>query len=545
MIAIERLQRPCRRKVTAACFATAWRLLLLAGLIHATAGGALAASAVWELAPYRVRALVTITPAASASGVRVDALCAGIAERSTTVIGAHWSFTATAAPAAIHEMVLSDFAQVKMEAVLATTEDADVDKVMLVRVDYDERAWTIRVVDFDVRTQLFGTPAAQRVSQRVRLVDGIFQTILTAFAPIATVETVEKDVATLRLRAGAAPVRDPQLSLIRPGSIFRAAVRVNDAKGKPKRIESVDWTFLVADKIDGAHVDSRLVTGLRGPLGSRKRGRTEQLALSVRPPEATTRLDLQSADKVPRIMAGCQVFSHPVDSKKTDLLGASDPRGVFIVEPGDGGVRVLMIKSGDTIIARLPILPGMLADMTARIPDDERRLQVEGYITGFQEEFVDMIARRQVLVARIRSRIKSGKKEEAEKLIDQLRQMTAQQDFGDNLQAARQRLVSADKRTQKQIDKLFTDTQTVVNRFFDPRQVDTLERELAGRAPKGDDDDDPIPPVPPATPASNPSPADGAPATAPPTPGPPTPTPPVPAAAAAGAPPIPIVGTGQ
>ena len=62
MIAIERLQRRFRRKVAAARLATVWRLLLLAGLIHATAGSASAASAVWELAPYRVRALVTITP---------------------------------------------------------------------------------------------------------------------------------------------------------------------------------------------------------------------------------------------------------------------------------------------------------------------------------------------------------------------------------------------------------------------------------------------------------------------------------------------------
>lgn len=530
MIATERHNRPLRLKVPPQRRAAFCRFLLLAAMIHFLAEGALAASAVWDIAPYRIRAMLTITPAAGASGARADALCAGIAERSTTVVGAHWAFTATSAPPGINEMVLSDFthetANLDKETVLEAIEDQDLDKVLLVRVDYDERAWTIRAVDFDVRTQLFGTPAVQRVSHRVRLIDGVFQTILQAFAPLASVETVDqKDTATLRLRAGAAPVRDPHLSLVRPGSIFRAAVRVNDAKGKVKRIEGVDWTFLVADKIEGAHVDSRLITGLRGPLGSRKRGRTEQLALTVRPPAATTRLDLRSADKEPRIMAGCQVFSHPVDSKKTDLLGASDPRGAFIVEPGDGGVRVLMIKSGDTIIARLPMLPGMLPEMTARIPDDERRLQVEGYITGFQEEFVDMIARRQVLVARIRSRIKSGKKEEAEKLIDQLRQMTAQQDFGENLQAARQRLISNDKKTQKQIDKLFTDTQTVVNRFFDPRQVDTLERELAGRAPK-EEDDDLIQPTPTPTPASNP-PA------------------PAPAAAAASAPSVPLTGTSQ
>jgi hypothetical protein len=529
MIAQQRPNPPARR-----C-ATVWRLFLLAGLIHASSGVASAAGVVWDLAPYRVRALIAVTSSASASGAQVDALCAGLAERSTTVMGAHWSFTAAPAQAAIREALLGDMAKLTKEVVLPAIEGEDLDKVMLVRLDYDERAWTIRTVDFDVRTQLFGTPATQRVVQRVRLVDGVFQTIVTAFAPLATVETVDqKDTATLRLRAGSAPIRDPQLALVRPGTIFRAAVRVNDPKGKAKRIEGVEWTFLVADAVNQAHVDSRLITGLRGPLATRKRGRTEQLALAVRPPDTETKLELLSADKKPRIMAGCQVFSHAVDSKKTDLLGASDPRGVFEVEPGDGGVRVLMIKSGDTVIARLPMLPGMEPKMTARIPDDERRLQVEGYITGFQEEFVDMIARRQVLVARIRSRIKSGKKDEADALINELRQMTAQQDFGESLTAARRRLVSNDARTQKQIDKLFTDTQAVVNRYFDPRQVDTLERELAGRAPKDLDDDDPIPPVPPATPASNPPPAGGAAA-----PGAPPISP-----AASGGPPVPTTGAG-
>jgi len=463
-------------------------------------------------------------------------LCVGIADRSATAVGAHWAFAAAPAPAAIKELILTDFEHVDKETVLAVVDGAEIDKIMLVLVDYDERAWTIHAVDFDVRTQLFGTPATQRVHHRARLIDGVFQCIVKAFAPLATVETVdmEKDTATLRLRAGAVPVRDPELALTKPGTIFRAAIRFNDAKGQPKRIEEVEWTFLVADAVKDAQVDSRLVTGLRGPLSSRKRGRTEQLALAVRPPDEGTKLELLSADKKPRLLAGCQVWSHPVDSKKTDLIGASDPRGAFRVPPGDGGVRVLMIKSGDTVIARLPILPGMASEMVARIPDDERRLQVEGFITGFQEEFVDMIARRQVLVSRIRSRIKTGKKEEAEKLIDELRLMAAQQDFGQNLQSARQRLVSTDARMQKKIDKLFDDTQTVVNKFLDPRQVDILERELAGRVPKEDDDDDPIPPLPPAgaLPAANPAP-DAAP-------------PGIPAVAPAdGRPPAPVTSVGQ
>jgi hypothetical protein len=231
---------------------------------------------------------------------------------------------------------------------------------------------------------------------------------------------------------------------------------------------------------EGSRVTARLVTGLRSPLVTRRRGRVDQLALFVHLPAGDTTLELRAADKGARPLVGYQVYSHPVDSKETRLLGSTDTRGALVIAPGDGGVRVLLVKCGGMVMARLPLLPGLTPVALAQVPDDQRRLQVEGLITGFQEELVDLIARRQVLISRIRARIKAGKPEEAKVLFNELRRLRSHQDISRALLVERQRRASDDPRTQRQIDKLFDDTQTVINRFLDSRAIDRLERELGG-----------------------------------------------------------------
>ncbi len=62
--------------------------------------------------------------------------------------------------------------------------------------------------------------------------------------------------------------------------------------------------------------------------------------------------------------------------------------------------------------------------------------------------------------------------------MNELRRLRSQQDFTRELLVERQRRTSSDPRTQRQIDKLFDDTQTVINRYLDARQLERLEREV-------------------------------------------------------------------
>jgi hypothetical protein len=453
---------------------------LVAVLLSVAHRAAAADETLWELTPYRVHVLVGLTPEAGQCGNLATDVTTGLAARVWCVVGARWTLTAGAAPLPLGESLVYDFDRLQAEQILPALGEEQYDKVFLVRLAFHDGVYSVTVRDFDVRTQLVSAAVDDRVYHRARLADATLQAMLAAFAPLARVEDVSGDKVTMRLRGADVPTRDPTLATVADNSIFRPVIRSGGRPGKPPRIQPIDWTYLVADGREGSRVTARMVTGLRSPLVNRRHGRVEQLALFVHLPSGDTTLELRATDKGAHPLVGYQIYSHPLDSKETKLLGATDTRGALVIPPGDGGVRVLLVKCGTMVMARLPLLPGLAPVAIAQVPDDQRRLQVEGLITGFQEELVDLIARRQVLMARIRARIKAGKPDEAKALLSELRRLRSHQDITRALLVERQRRTSDDPRTQRQIDKLFDDTQTVINRFLDARAIDRLERELGG-----------------------------------------------------------------
>ncbi|NLY03174.1 MAG: hypothetical protein GXY83_44565 [Rhodopirellula sp.] len=140
---------------------------------------------------------------------------------------------------------------------------------------------------------------------------------------------------------------------------------------------------------------------------------------------------------------------------------------------------VLLVKSGGALLARLPIVPGVEREIVAPVPDDDQRLEAEGFVNGLQEELVDLVTRREVLVARIRGRMAEGKFSEAETLLSELRQMKNREEFGRDLDREHKKIYSEDPAVQRRIDKLFTDTQKLLQQHLDPAELEQLIRDLA------------------------------------------------------------------
>ncbi len=186
---------------------------------------------------------------------------------------------------------------------------------------------------------------------------------------------------------------------------------------------------------------------------------------------------MRSRGEAKRPLAGYEIHAQGADSKSTELLGRTDGEGSLAIAPAAGGLRILLVKNGGELLARLPLVPGVSHSLTAVIADDDRRLEVEGVITGLQERFVDLLARRQVLAARVRARIDKEKWDEAKTLLDELRKLDARPHY-EELKQRRRTLISDDPLVQRKVNKLFDDTQQVVSRFLDPGDVDRLEREM-------------------------------------------------------------------
>ena len=472
-----------------------WAAIVLAtGLCCLLADAARAAQSVWELTPYRIRVLLAVAPKPELTERLAERLQGVVAERAARSIGAPWDLRVERAPAELQTPMLASLAKVTFENLPAEWLDAGDDKAILLSIDFRRGDYWIAARDFDLRCRLSSAAVERRVADRGVLGDEAFRTVLAAFAPLAQIESDpdkdDKQQFKLRMRAAGLPIADPTLLAVRPGDAFRGMIRFNDRDGKLRKLMPLDWTFLTVQEVNDGELSAALHSGLRSPLSGRRRGRVEQLALFTRPPSGDTRLQLKSRP-LPgkpgssRPLAGYEIYSHPADSPRTTRLGLTDAQGELTVPADAGAVRVLLVKHGGETMARLPLMPGLAPAMQAEVPDDDARLAAEGQVTGLQENLVELVANRAMLMFRVRARIKDGKLDEAKQLMEELRKLGSQDELSLLIDFRKRASVSEDPRMQKKIDRMFEDTREIVNKFLNQADVDKVETELA-RALRGE-----------------------------------------------------------
>ncbi len=455
---------------------TCCRAAIIVALLAAWAVPA-SGQAVWELTPYRVQVFLAMARSPELTQRLAEDMLGELSRQVETRIGAAWDATFAAAPEPLARAMTADLSKVPVDRI--PEEVLDFDKVLLLAVSADLAGYHVGCRELDARTRTWNSVVTDTALHPARLCDTAFRVLCDAFAPVARIDEVEKTGVLLRLRAAALAPRDPTCLGTAAGDLFRPVVRYNNREGKFARSNETPWTYLHVEEIDGAELKCGLYTGLRSPLSGRRRGRVEQLAVAVLPPGRETRLVLRSRTDPEKPLAGYEVYQQKLGSKEAARLGQTDWQGAFTVEPGDPSLRVLLVKSGGALLARLPIVPGLEAEVVAPVPDDDQRLEAEGFVHGFQEELVDLVTRREVLVAMIRSRIKEAKFSEAEALLSELHRMKNREEFRRDLDREQKKIYSEDPAVQRRIDKLFTDTHELLQRHLDPSEIEQLVRHLA------------------------------------------------------------------
>jgi len=459
-------------------------LFVLGWLLLAAAP--LPAQTVWELDGYRLQAVTAFAPVPALTAELEAALGRELAERADTLIGAPWEVTPRAAEGLLRRMILADLDAVAFDDL--STLDAELDKVILLRVVPQQGRWQVAARELDVRTRLFGPSVARRAGTLSKLRDTALAAMLDAFAPLGRIERLdEKDKrrVAVRLRAAALPTRDEDLRLVAPGQVFRPVFRYYDRDGAFRRAGAMPWTFLTVESLPESRatpgeIFCRLHTGLPNPLSARRRGRVEALVLGAVPSGRASTLRLRSRTDRERPLVGYEVFSHPPGAKTTVRLGATDRYGELRIPPAaESPLRVLLVKSGDRPLARLPVVPGLEATLPpAEIADDEGRLEAEGVITGLQERLVDLVTHREVLYVRAKRQIDDRKFDEARQLIDELRRLPDAAQFTLRLENEKKRIGSDDPVVQAQIDGLFDDTRKLIDKHLTPNLAEQLWQDL-------------------------------------------------------------------
>jgi len=109
----------------------------------------------------------------------------------------------------------------------------------------------------------------------------------------------------------------------------------------------------------------------------------------------------------------------------------------------------------------------------------------EAYIKSLQSRVTDLVARRQILEVRVRSKLKSGDFAAARKLVEEYRSLTTGAQLTRELEETQRRMSNAGGVTGKRINKLFLDAHKLLQGFLDPAGADKLASEVAEAEKKG------------------------------------------------------------
>src|SRR5438552_6504315 len=153
------------------------------------------------------------------------------------------------------------------------------------------------------------------------------------------------------------------------------------------------------------------------------------------------------ADRSKRL-AHYEIHQRLADSEEAHLLGLTDSHGSLTLYRGEGTLETLVVKNGKQLLARLPLVPGYEKTLTAYVVDDDGRLAAEGFVAALSSRALDLVARREILAARIRARVKEGKTDEAQRMLDEFRRLATRGDLNRDLDRYRRQVSTNDKLTQ-------------------------------------------------------------------------------------------------
>ncbi len=234
---------------------------------------------------------------------------------------------------------------------------------------------------------------------------------------------------------------------------------------------------------DKTNMKLRLHAGRRNPLGSRTGVRTKRYAILMRADGDATQVLLKS-DVIgkPDPLVGYDFYEKdPFDKEiPAKYLGKSDWRGAFNITKTDKAFRLIYVRSGGKLMARMPTIPGYEDSIVAFMRDDDSRLEAEAYMRSVESEIMDQVVQRRLLESDILRRLKDGKVDVAGTLLERFQGLAKHTDMKDRLDSRQGEIAygGVDRRTTRLIGMMFDRTEKLVNEHIKPATLLTLQRKV-------------------------------------------------------------------
>ena len=448
----------------------------------------------WELRPYEVRLWVAFDNSVELTSTR-DQVLADLSNALYMAEPRGWIVDIAPQTGAVRYQMLNQFNSFSQDEEFAKREEfkEGVDKLILLAVGRHNGRFQITAQELDIYTRQWGARIDFTLLDLRKLVDGMFGAVVNAFMPLARIESVnDKKEVKLAVRAaelinhveitedGELAIMPNELSpaWIQEDDVLIPVIRRNDRYNEIEKVGSVDWTLLEIIRHHGRTIDCMSWSMRRSPLSQRTGGKTEKLALVIRPPDRPSNLRLMSRGDDPHPLEGYKVFSRIGDENDQELVGVTDWRGIVEVPPSDRGFHVLYVKSGNRYLARLPMIPGLKGEYVTEMPDDETRLYAEGIIAGLQSELMDLLTRRNLLKFQIEVALDNEDSAKAKKLFLDYQKLPNSEKFNRRLLSEEKKLDTRDDREREKITTMFSTLRGLANQFLKPGEDAELRRRV-------------------------------------------------------------------
>ncbi|MGE3780412.1 MAG: hypothetical protein AB7F89_24705, partial [Pirellulaceae bacterium] len=460
----------------------------------------------WEYSRYRVRVWIAACASPELGATVRKQLLSEVQRRGDAMPDAPWHWLVSAPPESLAHTVAYVPESLTDAHIAAADKDAlKDDKIIWISLRATPRDVTIRARELDCHARTWSPVAEQVVRQSERIGQAAFDAAVSVFAPLLRIEEGQGKTCIGRNRTGGLITED-SIAYLGPGDVLQPIFRQNDRYGEPlpNRVQALPFTFLHVvsqDAQSSSLLTCNVHSGMRTPIHGRGSARRERWALKVRPVQDTTLLHVVSrpaARGEPSVpLAGLEVYAKTpplvppsveteqerLEAEKRnppELLGITDWRGSLQLPRSPDPLRLVYIKNGGLLLARLPMVIGLDDRLQAEVPDDNPRLQAEGFVRGMSGEIMDLVVQRQLIRVRFQKRLEEGKLDDAQKLLDDFRGLKSLNDMLRTLdqQMTRQKPTN-NPAVRQRVEKLYADEREMIAKYVDVELLNMMQRQLS------------------------------------------------------------------
>jgi hypothetical protein len=449
-----------------------------------------------ERRPYNVRLLVAIDPTSfdeTASRSLVQEVTQGVHRCA----GGLWSFKATRIDwlRPVHSSVLT---RLDRPSVLKHYPDESADVWFLASIESLSMGARVSLRSWQPEVQFASTVTSIDVLDRREIAVSLLRLCRDLIRPMGTVEHADRNSVRIRLRAGELSPPDPSFTQVTPKSLLLPMLAFLDKNKTIERWQTIPWTYIAVDEIDGSTVQGTVKSGFRSPVSGKKRSRLDTLVVLLKPELPSTQIELltQTKPKLPLVAHRIEVrkSSENPPAKTDEINPTEDPALLYdlltdrlgqtriSVEP-DYPMVWLFAYSGEYLLARVPCVPGIAPQLKLEVPDDSARLTAEADLQMLQGEVIDAVALRNTAIATIRAASRRDDWETVGKKLELLKKIQDDGSLNDRLIAVRVAGTAAakarkDRAAEVRINRICDDTAALIKAHLGSEKIRLLVEEM-------------------------------------------------------------------